>query len=122
MARFLACISLLATLAVRADDLAPHALDPIVVVNGTLGDTPTFGAGIVFGREKDKLFIVTANHVVRTAGISATNLTVRLRTVPNKKLPAKLLGRYNSALDIAVLSVDNLAAKGIDICGLSLDR
>lgn len=107
---------------VCADELDEHAADPIVMISGQFGETPTFGAGIVFGREKDQLIIVTANHVVRSGGTGATGLRVALRTAPDKVLAAKLLAHFDAALDLAVISVENLSAKGIDVCSLSLDR
>src|ERR1700678_1571657 len=106
----------------RADGFDPHGLDPIVIIDGNFGATPTFGAGVIFSREKDTLYIVTANNVVRGRGAAATQLTVRLRNAPDKKLPAKVLEPFDSALHLAVLSVGNLAAKGIHVCSLSLDR
>jgi ankyrin repeat protein len=107
---------------VPAYGLDRDALDPIVIVNGNFGATPTFGAGVIFSREKDKLYIVTANHVVRGRGGAVTHLTVRLRIAPDKQLPAKLLEPFDSSLDLAVLSVENLAAQSINVCSLSLER
>lgn len=106
----------------RAEGFDPDALDPIVIVNGDFGATPTFGAGVIFSREKDRLYIVTANHVVRSRGAAATQLTVRLRVKPETKLPARLLENFDPSLDLAVLSVENLAEQGIQVCSLSLDR
>jgi ankyrin repeat protein len=103
-------------------DLSEHAIDPVVMIGGNLGGTATFGAGIIFARDKDRLYAVTANHVVRSAGMAASSLTVRLRTAPSKNLPAHLLAQFDAALDLAVLSIDNLAAQGINVCSLSLDR
>jgi len=92
------------------------------MIGGSLGGMPTFGAGIIFAREKDRLYAVTANHVVRSAGAAASTLTVRLRMAPSKELPAHLLAQFDVSLDLAVLSIDNLAAQGINVCSLSLDR
>jgi ankyrin repeat protein len=106
----------------RADEVGEHAADPIVMISGSFGGTPTFGAGITFGREKDRLYVVTANHVVRSGSTAATNLSARLRVAPVKDLAARLLAQFDPVLDLAVLSVDNLAAQGINVCSLSLDR
>ena len=104
------------------DGLSEHAIDPVVMIGGNLGSTPIFGAGIIFARDKDRLYAVTANHVVRSGGTAASNLTVRLRMAPSKDLPAHLLAQFDAGLDLAVLSIDNLAAQGIQVCSLSLDR
>jgi hypothetical protein len=98
----------------------PGDLDPIVMINGKLAATPTFGAGIIFSREKDAIYVVTANHVVRSAGTRATQLTVELHTAPGKKLRAELTEHFDPALDLAVVSVHNPAAQGVDMCGVSL--
>jgi hypothetical protein len=98
----------------------PADLDPIVIINGKLAATPTFGAGIIFSREKDAIYVVTANHVVRSAGITATQLTVQLHNAPGKKLRAELTEHFDPALDLAVVSVHNPSAQGVDMCGVSL--
>ena len=98
----------------------PDDLDPIVVINGTFGARPTFGAGVIFAREKDTILIVTANHVVRSGRTAATQLTVRLRNAPRKPLRAELTEHFDAALDLAVLSVHNPAAQGVNMCGVSL--
>jgi hypothetical protein len=36
-----------------------QTLKLIAMINGQLGAVPIFGAGIVIGREKDRLYIVT---------------------------------------------------------------
>lgn len=113
------CLSLSAN---GSDDLSEHAIDPVIMVAGQMGGTPTFGAGIIFARQKDRLYAVTANHVVRSGGMSATDLTVKIRTAPNQSLPAHLLEPFDDRLDLAVLSIDNLSAQNIDVCSLSLDH
>jgi len=55
---------------IRADDFDKElaaTLKLVVMVHAQLAAAPVFGAGIVFGREKDRLYILTANHVVRRA-------------------------------------------------------
>jgi Trypsin-like peptidase domain len=98
----------------------PDDLDPIVIINGKLAATPTFGAGIIFSREKDAIYVVTANHVVRSAGTAATQLTIELHNAPGKKLRAELTEHFDAALDLAVVSVHNPTAQGVDMCGVSL--
>lgn len=102
--------------------LSPQGTELIVVINGQIGGMPTFGSGIIFAREKDRLYIVTANHVVRSGGAAASDLRVSLRSLPNKYLKAQLLPQSDRELDLAVLTVGDLATDGVDVCKLSLDR
>jgi tetratricopeptide (TPR) repeat protein len=43
------------------------ALGLVVMVEGLTNDVPTIGAGIVVGQSEGRLYIATANHVVRRA-------------------------------------------------------
>jgi ankyrin repeat protein len=81
----------------------------------------TMGAGIIFGRQDDRIYIATANHVVRK-GREAGHLKVLFRGLPEKWLEARLLEHFDSDLDLAVISVENAAGHGIDFCGLPVDR
>ena len=95
----------------------------IVMLKADYGETQEFGAGIVFGREKDRLLIVTAYHIFKGAE-QPKDIAVQFRSMPrNKYLPAKLL-RYekDENLDVAVLSVENLKEQGIDACSMPFDR
>src|ERR1700722_8108464 len=94
----------------------------VAAITGQIGETPVFGAGIVFAREKARLYIATANHVVRQGGREAGQLQVKLRNWPDKLLDARLLPQAERDLDVAVLTVEDLAAHGVDPCALSLDR
>lgn len=116
----------------------------VVIVQGQFGDGPTAGGGIILGFDEDRLYIATANHVVRRGGEVAHHLQVRLRSrkeVPDnlksfgdafgdppgagigKALPAepcafeaKLLDRFSLELDLAVLTASGLSAKGASVC------
>lgn len=90
----------------------------IVMIKGELGDAPTIGAGIVFGRDKDKFYVLTANHVVRRGNLEARNLSIKVRTLPDRPLSAHVLSHFDSEMDLAVIGVDGLAAQGIDLCAL----
>lgn len=95
----------------------------IVMLKAGDEGSPEFGAGIVFGREKDRLLIATAHHILRSAGQPA-NIKVQFRSMPpDKYVVAKLL-RYDkeSGKDIAVLSVENPQKQGIDACALPFNR
>jgi ankyrin repeat protein len=94
----------------------------VAAITGQIGNTPVFGAGIVFAREKNRLYIATANHVVRQGGTEAGSLQVKLRNWPDKLLKATLLPQSDGQLDVAAVTVEGLVANGVDPCALSLDR
>src|SRR5579862_5116740 len=43
----------------------PLTLKLVAMISGEMDGAPISGAGIVFGRGLDKVYVVTANHVVR---------------------------------------------------------
>ena len=95
------------------------AVELVVAVTGGSGQAATSGAGIIFAREKDQLFVVTANHVVRSGGREGVDLKVRLKLAPDVALKARLLPQMDAASDLAVLVVDDVA--NIDTCRLNLE-
>jgi ankyrin repeat protein len=92
------------------------------MLTGQLGTAPAFGAGIVFGRDLDRLYILTANHVVRRAAVEASNIRVTFKSMPDKSLPAKLLAQADRELDVAVVALEGWAGQGVDGCKLPFDR
>ena len=99
-----------------------RALNLVVMVTGEIAGESTSGAGIVFGGDRDRLFIVTANHVVRRGKNEATNLRVRLRTRETTWLDARLTAHGDPNLDLAVLVVADAAKRGFQICKFPLDH
>jgi ankyrin repeat protein len=98
---------------------AMPAAELVVTVAGRIEQTPTLGAGIVFAREKDRLHIVTANHVVRSGGREAGDLQIRLKGAPGVVLKARLLPQVDAGFDLAVLVVDDVT--GVAPCSLALN-
>jgi ankyrin repeat protein len=94
----------------------------VVMITDQLGTEPAFGAGIVFGRDKDRLYIVTANHVVRRGPTVATNIRVAFKPRPDKALSAKLLAQGDRELDVAVVVLEGWAGLGVDGCKLPFNR
>ncbi len=80
----------------------------VVMVESTLSGDKRVGSGIIFGFERDQLYIVTADHVVRQAAREAEEVRVRLFWSPDKSIKATLLAHRDTALDVAVLSVSEL--------------
>jgi ankyrin repeat protein len=104
------------------DQEAQPTIRLIVMITGKFGNTDTFGAGIIFGREKDRLYITTANHVVRKGTEAVQNLQIQLRGLPGTPLEATLLKSADPRRDLAVLSVERLSQDGIDVCAVPFGR
>ena len=93
----------------------------VVMIQGKLAGSDTIGAGIIVGVRGDRLYIVTANHVVRQGTQEeAQDLRVLFRWLPGESAPARLLTDVDHGLDLAVLSVTNL--KAISLPKLPFDR
>ena len=54
----------------------------VVMLRDSLRDTPTVGAGIIVGRRDLRLYVVTANHVVRRGDAQAQGIAVTLKLAP----------------------------------------
>lgn len=77
----------------------------VVMIQSVIDDQASNGAGIIFGRQGSRLYIVTANHVVRMGAQQAQRVTVQFKWVPGEWWDARLLEHEDRELDIAVLSV-----------------
>jgi alpha-tubulin suppressor-like RCC1 family protein len=118
----------LAVLAPRlgAQDAATPASDDteqiVAMIRCTLDGQESIGAGILFGSANDRLYVVTANHVVRRGPVACTDIRVELRSLPGEPVPATLTTSFDARRDVAVLSVPGLREKGIDLARLPFDR
>ena len=84
----------------------------VVMIRGKMGDAPTTGAGIIIGIDQDRIYIATANHVVRQGPqTEITGLEVLLKWLPGDWTPARLLADFDSDADLAVIAV--LGARGL---------
>jgi len=82
----------------------------VVMIRGPMGGAETIGAGIIFGvsTESDRLYIATANHVVRRGTMEAQKLQVQFRWLPGDPVTATLLTHRDASLDLAVLAITGL--------------
>jgi S1-C subfamily serine protease len=94
----------------------------IVMIAGELAGSPAIGAGIIVGVGSDRLYIATANHVVRRGAQEAQKVRVRLRALPGEWIDARLLEDRDSELDLAVLSVPGVKQRGIPVDALPFGR
>ena len=56
----------------------------VVMIKGQLAGGETIGAGIIFGFGNDRLYIVTANHVVRGGRSEAHDIKLNFRFLPGE--------------------------------------
>jgi len=80
------------------------------------------GAAIVFGHDKDRLYLATANHVVRWNGKPTGSFEVQLKALTPRWFTARLLPPVgNPDLDLAVLAVDGIKNSVFNFCSLPLN-
>lgn len=97
----------------RAQSPDERVKNLVVMIDGKLGGSSTQGAGILFGLGQDRLYIATANHVVRRGADQASELKVQLKWLPGEPQQATLLTTADPNLDLAVLAVTGLNKLGI---------
>lgn len=99
---------------------AEETIQLIVMVNSSDG----YGAGIVFGRQNQALYIATCDHVVRKGATAARDVKVMFKSLPDRWLDVKLTEHFDpkAALDLAVLRLDHPEQHGIHFCALPLHR
>ncbi len=90
--------------------------DLIVVVRSDFGGGSAMAAGIIFGTEADRTYILTANHNVRR-GVAGQNpaaeIVVQFRWLPGESTPATLLNSFDESLDLAVIAVKQNPGAGL---------
>jgi Trypsin-like peptidase domain len=81
----------------------------LVMVRADLGDTEHLGAGIIFARERDRIYIATASHVVQSSNV-VRGVFVAFHSTPKRWLPAIVGAHAEGDYDVAVLTVTDAAA------------
>ena len=94
----------------------------VVMIRATIDGQESIGAGIIFGAANNRLYVVTANHVVRLGATGATDIRVELRSLPGEPVAATLTTSFDSKRDLAVLSIAGASALGIDVARIPFDR
>jgi S1-C subfamily serine protease len=92
----------------------------VVMIKGQIGEEGTVGAGTIVGIRSDRMYIATANHVVRRGGNEIKDVRVLFDWLPGEWTAAKLLDTADHALDLAVLVIEN--AKRLSADHLVFDR
>ncbi len=108
----------------HADPLNPKTVKAevrhlIAKISGQFKDEKIVGAGIVIGLGADRLYIATADHIIRKGDEEARNIQVELASMPGEVMDAMLLRHRDKNLDLAVLRVLGVAAYAIPVEDLS---
>jgi S1-C subfamily serine protease len=94
----------------------------VVMIKAKFGGEDAIGAGIVFGASQDRLYIATANHVVRQGTTEATDVKVLLQWLPGEWVPARVLASVDAKSDLAVIAVPGMRALSFDSAWFSDGR
>ena len=94
---------------------ADEAKRLIVMIEGKMQGAKVIGAGIIIGSHADRLYIATANHVVRRGTKRLEQVRVRLKLLPGQEVEAEVLSDFDRNLDLAVLSVKGVKALAIPV-------
>ena len=85
----------------------------LVMITAQWDDSAQNGAGIIVGHRQDRLYILTANHVVRSGPREAKSVVARLYGLSGETQAAKISEDFDPALDLAVLIVPGASALGV---------
>lgn len=104
-----------------ADRALENMLDHVVRIEATDprqgGAVVGFGAGFLVGQTTTRVYIATANHVVRGADGLPRSAKVTLRAFGLGTVDAQLLAPFDAALDLAVLSIPAPPLERLNLCG-----
>jgi hypothetical protein len=104
------------------EDAMESAKRLVVMIDASINGDTRPGAGIIFGLANDRVYIATANHLVRRGASQASPIQVEFKWSPGEPFAAELLTYYDTALDLAVIVVPSLAKTRADRANLPLDR
>ena len=108
-------LALLALETLPAQDMSTDSLGEIRPLAVMVDADSQAGAGVIFAIRNDRIYIVTANHVVRPNNVEARSVQVFFRWLPGEPFKATILNPHDAnALDLAVIAVPNVKATGAD--------
>lgn len=101
--------TLVSTTAVIAQ-ISDEVKNLVIMIDATIEDNDSIGAGIVFRVTRDRIYIVTARHVVAKTKndelIVASDIIIKFRQRPGEEFKAELLNPLQTGLDMAVLAAN----------------
>jgi TonB family protein len=77
----------------------------VVMIQSVDDERTSNGAGVIFAHQGNRVYILTANHVVRAGLEQVDRVRVQFKWVPGQWWDAQVLEHEDRELDIAVLSV-----------------
>lgn len=92
----------------RSEETERHVSQLVVMIRGTLGDAgETLGAGIIVGRAQGRMYIATADHVVRGSADTMKDLKVAFKWLPGETTAGEVTADHDRGLDLAVVIIRN---------------
>jgi hypothetical protein len=102
---FLFLIFFIASLADAQTEYSKEVKKLVVMLETETGDNTQIGAGLVFAVARNRIYIVTAKHVVQVNDEDAEGIKVKFWQLPGEEFEATLLAPLVTPLDMAVLYV-----------------
>jgi ankyrin repeat protein/S1-C subfamily serine protease len=100
-----------------APDQPERGMDLVAMLRSELGS----GAGIILSHEGNRIYLATANHVVRQGTAEAKTIDVQLKALAPRWHRARLLPSIGDPeLDLAILAVDGIVGPNLDFCRLPM--
>lgn len=84
----------------------------VAMVGGSSAQGSVQGAAVILGLARDRLYLVTANHLIESERKIAGDLQVEIKALPGEHLPTEVLDRDRDR-DLAVLVVKGVADRGL---------
>jgi hypothetical protein len=106
---------LLAPVFLSGQTLPPDAVNKAKLLTVMVDADTRPGSGIIFAVAEDRVYIATANHVVRSENVGANEIEVSFNWLPGEPFKATLLAPHDpDALDLAVIVVSDLSRTQAD--------
>jgi tetratricopeptide (TPR) repeat protein len=95
--------------AIVGSDVEEQAKQLVVMIRGTIAGESVVGAGLIFNVSQNRIYIATANHVVRrgraTDAQTIEKPEVQLWSLRGEWTAAQVLENFDADLDVAVMTV-----------------
>lgn len=85
-------------------EAAQRAVRATVMIRADFGSASKIGAGLILGQHDERIYVATANHLVRWGDTAASEVTLALSWARDHFIAARVEAGHDAALDLAVLS------------------
>ena len=87
--------------------------DRLVMLTAEFDEAPAQnGAGVIVGRGPTRVYVATANHVIRSGPRVAKSVRATFKGLPGETFAARILEHADPVLDLAVLTISDPEALG----------